>query len=93
MWEDTLNTINKAFIDIEIEVDHASLKEAIDYSSWEIQENGREPGEQDDKSFLRSGITGSYKKDFVFIDHVIYFSVLIFSRLIFLKRKIYSKKI
>ena len=79
LWNNTFKEIVKILDVIDIKVEHCCLQEAIDYFSWENQADGRRPGEQDNTSFLRSGITGAYKREFDIIDHFIYFSAFILS--------------
>lgn len=87
-WEGTYASITDRLDNLQIEFDDSHLKEAIEYFSWENHSKGRKPGETDNTRFIRSGLPGSYKKEFDTVDHLLYFSAYFLSLLITLKRKI-----
>lgn len=73
MWNDSHSTLINLLKNQCINYDDNQLKEAIHYHSWKHLAKGRKPGDSLNTSFLRSGITGSYKEEFDLIDHLSFY--------------------
>ena len=78
MKNDGYNTIANLFESLNIQYDEEYLKEALDFFSWEnttkMEKKLRKPGTVNNKEFFRSGISGSYKKEFDLLDYI--FSII-----------------
>lgn len=91
-WLNTHKALASLLERLEISYGDDYLNEAIRNFSWENVSKGRKPGETENKEFLRSGISGSYRREYDFIDHIIYFIAFIISRIIIFKKQRFPNK-
>jgi len=91
LWNDTYEALENLLINLKISFDKDNLKEAIRYFSWNNMSKVRKQGDTNNKEFMRSGIIGSFKKEFDMIDYVSYYMAYLLSIIFIIKRYFYPK--
>lgn len=89
-WENSESSVVNLLANLDVECDANALSESVRYFSWSNMSEvyRRDSGKIDNKSFLRSGVTGSYRSEFDLLDHLLYLGVGVDSTLRALKRKL-----
>lgn len=79
-WDDAARTLRGALDKTQIVYSDERLAEAIEYFSWKNQAAGREPGETNNSSFLRSGKPEAWKNEYDYFDLLFFYVALLYAR-------------